>query len=63
MATVHAAHPFEQTTQSFYPKRFIPPPVPIKPCVEGLEVNDKGHFGSLFQAMYLQNIAEESECF
>ena len=45
---------------TYFPERFLPPPVPLKSTVDGLEMSE-GKFGSLFLAIFLGKYADK--CF
>ena len=44
--------PFRTNYLEYFPQRFLPPPVPPQSCKDGLAI-EVGHFGNLFQALYL----------
>ena len=48
---------FRTNYLTYFPERFLPPPVPLKCTVDGLEISE-GKFGSLFQAIVLSLFAE-----
>ncbi|KAK3737710.1 hypothetical protein RRG08_023108 [Elysia crispata] len=54
--------PFRTNYAVYFPDRFLPPPVPIKACAEGLKVEKSGHFGSMFQALHINRIVK-TDCF
>ena len=51
---------FRTNYLTYFPERFLPPPVPLKCTVDGLEISE-GIFGSLFQAICLRKYADK--CF
>ena len=46
---------FRTNYLTYVPERFLPPPVPLKCTVDGLEISE-GKFGSLFQAIFWGNM-------
>ena len=41
---------FRTNYLTYFPERFLPPPMPLKSMVDGMEISE-GKFGSLFQAI------------
>ena len=61
---LECCRPFRSNYDNFFPMHFIPPPIPIKACGEGLKIEASGHFGSLFQALYFNSISSmKATCF
>ena len=56
----HSCCKFRTNYLTYFPDRFLPPPIPLKSTVDGLEISE-GKFGSLFQAICLAKHAEK--CF
>ena len=53
---------FRTNFYTYFPQRFLPPPIPITNTTDGLSVSpEKRYFGSLFQAIYFQKFS--TECF
>ena len=53
---------FRTNFYTYFTQRFLPPPIPITNTTDGLSVSpEKGHFGSLFQALCFQKFS--MECF
>ena len=51
---------FRTNYLTYFPEIFLPPPLPLKSTVDGLEISE-GIFGSIFQAIFLAKHAEK--CF
>ena len=49
---------FRTNCLTYFPERFLPPPVPLKSTIDGLEISE-GKFGWLFQAIFLAKYAEK----
>ena len=53
---------FRTNFYTYFPQRFLPPPIPVTNPTDGLSVSpEKGYFRSLFQALYFQKFS--TECF
>ena len=60
---ISCCKPFRSNYDKVFPQHFIPPPIPVKACAEGLKVDASGHFGSLFQALYFNSTSMKATCF
>ena len=48
--------PFRSNYIEYFPKRFLPGPIPLAQCKDGLVVQDGGSYHSLFAALHLTKI-------